>query len=156
MEKLEWTALEYEDKERTPDWFWALGVIVVASSLAAIIYENYFFATLIILSGVLLAFFAKKKPDTVSYSLTDRGLRIRSRLYPYDNIRAFWIQLNHPEHPAKEFLFIRSERIFMPIISIPIDQSLAKEIKEIMHSKGVPEEEMHEHPAERIMDSLGF
>ncbi len=44
----------------------------------------------------------------------------------------------------------------MPIISIPIDQSLAKEIKEIMHSKGVPEEEMHEHPAERIMDSLGF
>ena len=46
MEKLEWSALEYEEKERDASWFWALAVIIVAGSLAAIIFSNYFFAIL--------------------------------------------------------------------------------------------------------------
>ena len=66
-EKLNWSALEYEEKTRSPDWFWALGIIVVTSSIAAIIFGNYFFATLLVLSGLLLGFFAVKKPDMVHY-----------------------------------------------------------------------------------------
>ena len=31
MEKLEWSALEYEEKERSRDWFWALGIIVATT-----------------------------------------------------------------------------------------------------------------------------
>ena len=60
MEKLEWSALEYEEKDRSSDWFLALGIIVVCSSVAAFIFENYFFAALLLLSGVLLGFFAIK------------------------------------------------------------------------------------------------
>ena len=40
--KLEWTALEYEEKERGNDWFWALGVIILASAITSFIYTNYF------------------------------------------------------------------------------------------------------------------
>jgi hypothetical protein len=47
-EKLSWSALEYEEKIRSSDWFWALGIIVVTSSVAAIIFGNYFFATLLV------------------------------------------------------------------------------------------------------------
>jgi hypothetical protein len=157
MDRLEWTALEYEDKERDPDWFWALGIIVVTATLASIIYENYFFAVLIVLSGSLLGFFAKKKPDVVSYELNEKGLRVRSRLYPYENIKSFWIQIPHgDEVDAKDLLFIKTERFFMPIISIPIDVSLADDIKSIMYSKNIEEEEMREHASEKIMDRLGF
>ena len=157
MQKLEWTALEYEEKERNSDWFWALGIIVVTSSLAAIIYRNYFFAVLIILSGVLLGFFAKKKPDVVSYEINEKGLRIRSRLYPYENIKSFWIQISHPEDVlGKDFLFIKSERFFMPIIAVPINAEIAEEIQSIMQEKNIPEEEMKEHVSEKIMESLGF
>ena len=35
-EKLEWSALEYEEKNQSNDWFWALGVIVVAGSITSI------------------------------------------------------------------------------------------------------------------------
>ncbi len=157
MESLKWTALEYEEKERDSDWFWALGIIVVTSSLAAIIYENYFFAVLIILSGVLLGFFAKKKPDVVEYEINTRGLRIRTRLYPFENIKSFWIQIPHPdENNPKELLFIKSERLFMPVISIPIEISMANEIRENMLDRNIPEEEMREHASEKIMDYLGF
>ena len=167
MEKLEWSALEYEEKERSTDWFWALGVIIVASSLTAIIYSNYFFAILLILSGILLGFFANEKPSLVSYELNQKGLKIRTRLYSYENIKAFWVQAGEQqqlgsldeitvEGRLKPILFIKSERLFMPIIGIPIKNTQAREIHSIMILKNIPEEEMKEHPSEKIMEFLGF
>ena len=37
------------------DWFWALGIIIIASAVTSIIFENYFFAIPIVLGGILLA-----------------------------------------------------------------------------------------------------
>ncbi|MDD5720995.1 MAG: hypothetical protein PHT16_00910 [Candidatus Pacebacteria bacterium] len=156
-EKLVWSALEYEEKDRTSDWFWALGIIVVTSSIASIIFENYFFAALIILAGILLGFFAIKKPDTITYELNQKGLIIRNRLYPFENIKSFWVQLGeHPEAGIKPILFIHSERAFMPILSIPIAEAIAEDIHSIMLSKNIPEVEMKEHASEKIMEALGF
>ena len=156
-EKLIWSALEYEEKDRSPDWFWALGIIVATSSIAAIIFENYFFAALLVLSGILLGFFAIKKPDTVTYELNQKGLKIRNRLYPYENIKSFWIQLDlRGETDLKPILFIHSERGFMPILSLPIDESIAEDIYSIMLSKNIAEVEMKEHASEKIMEVLGF
>ena len=156
-EKLVWSALEYEEKERSTDWFWALGVIVVTSSIAAIIFGNYFFAALLILSGLLLGFFAVKKPDTVVYELNNKGLKIRNRLYPYENIKSFWVQADmSQETNLKPILFIHSERVFMPILSLPIDEMIAEDIHAIMTSQNVAEVEMKEHPGDIIMEVLGF
>lgn len=155
--KLVWTALEYEERERSSDWFWALGIIVATSSIASIIFENYFFAALLLLSGVLLGFFAIKKPDTVTYELNAKGLKIRNRLYPYENIKSFWVQLDTSgETNLKPILFIHSERAFMPILSIPIDETIAVEIHSILLSREIAEVEMKEHPSEKIMEVLGF
>ena len=150
--KLEWTALEYEEKERGNDWFWALGVIVLAGSIASFIYGNFFFGLFLIIGGILLGFFAVKKPDLVFYELNEKGLKIRNRLFPYANIKSFWIK----KETEKPTLFIKSERLFMPIISMPIDPDHAEEIINAMLAKNVPEEEMKEHVSEKIMDSLGF
>ena len=150
-QKLQWQALEYEERERGRDWFWALGVIVVASTLTAIIYSNYFFAVLVILGGALLGYFAKRKPEAISYELNDKGFRAGRRLYPYENISSFFVQ-----REIKPLLLIKSGRFFMPIISSPIDPDMAEEIHVIFVSKNIPEEELKEHTSETIMDSLGF
>ncbi|PIR69093.1 hypothetical protein COX93_00795 [Candidatus Nomurabacteria bacterium CG_4_10_14_0_2_um_filter_30_12] len=151
--KLEWTALEYEEKERGNDWFWTLGVIIVASSITSFIYNNYFFGLFLIISGILLGSFAIKKPDLVFYELNEKGLKIRNRLYTYENIHSFWVQKGVKLKPT---LFIKSERQFMPIISMPIKQYNAEEVRNFMLKNGVPEEEMKEHISEKIMESLGF
>ncbi len=151
MEKLEWSALEYEDRERSPDWFWALGIIVITGTIAAVIFRDYFFAVLLILSGFLLGFFATKKPEDVFYELNDAGLKIRNRLYTYESMRSFWVQVG-----AKPTLFINSGRVFMPILTIPIHEEMAESIHSVLMSKNVPEQEMQEHPTEKIMEVLGF
>jgi len=149
-DKLVWSALEYEEKDRSTDWFWALGIIVVTSVIAALIFADYFFAVLLILAGFLLAFFAIKKPEVVTYELNPVGLKIRNRIYPYENIKSFWVQLGKP------ILFIHTERVFMPIISIPIDEHIAPDIHGIMTYQNIPEVEMKEHPGDQIMEVLGF
>ena len=163
-EKINWSALEYADKEKSKDWFWALGIIVITSSIAAIIFNDYFFAVLLVLAGILLGFFAIKKPDTIFYELNDKGLKIGNHLYLFENIKSFWIQIEEPrsanqhnsEVVIKPLLFIHSERIFMPIILIPIDELIAKDIYTLMLSKNIPEVEMKENISEKIMEVLGF
>jgi len=151
VEKLDWSALEYEEKERTNDWFWALGVIVVAGSITSIIFANYFFAALLVISGVLLGFFAIKKPEMVTYELNNKGLKIKNRLYPYEKMKAFFVQTER-----KPILFIKSERYFMPVLAIPIEFGHAHGIRNILLNKEVTEEKMEEHAYEKIMEHLGF
>lgn len=158
--KLTWSALEYEDKARSRDWFWALGIIVFTAGAAAIIYNNYFFAALIILSGVLLAFLATKKPEVVQYELGGKGFLVHTSLYPYENIKSFWVQRETfgevESEKLKPILFIKSERFFMPIILSPIENSMANEIHSFLLKKNVVEEEMKETFSEKIMEALGF
>ena len=160
MDKLTWTALEHEEKNHSNDWFWALGIIVVTASLAAIIYNNYFFAALIILGGILLGFLATKKPELISYELNERGFVSHTNLYAYENIKSFWIQReNFSENAAEHLrplLFIKSERFFMPILLVPIDNAMAPDIRDFLLEKNVLEEEMKETFSEKIMEALGF
>jgi hypothetical protein len=151
MDKLEWSALEYEEKERGNDWFWALGVIVVAGAIASILFKNYFFAILLIISGILLGYFAIKRPEMINYELNQKGFKIKNRLLPYDTIKSFWVQIG-----MRPTLFLKSDRLFMPILSIPIDDEMGEKIKRVMLLKKVPEEEMKEHPSVDIMEKLGF
>src|SRR3989344_861608 len=141
MDKLEWSALEYEERERSADWFWALGIIVICGVAAAIIFRNYFFAVLLLLSGVLLGFFAVKKPETIFYELNQKGLKIRNQTYPYENIKSFWVQIDLAgENKLRPTLFIKLERAVMPIVSIPIEDAAAEDIRDIMLSQNVAEE----------------
>jgi len=155
LDKLEWTALEYKEKERSKDWFWALGITMAASAATALIYGNYFFAILILLSGALLWFLALKNPDLIHYEINDKGVKIESRIYPYENIRSFWIEAS-----GNPTLFIKTERIFMPVISIPLENISGRISLEDIHNiflvKEIPEEEMREHPALHIMEFFGF
>ena len=151
MDKLTWSALEYEEKEKTNDWFWALGVIIVAGSITAIIFANYFFAALLIIGGVLLGFFSTRKPEVIDYELNNKGLKIKDHFYPYEKIKSFFVQSDN-----KPLLFIRSERFFMPIISMPIEYMQAESIYKKMIEEEIIEEKMAEHPYEKIMEHLGF
>src|SRR5262245_39434852 len=142
MEKVQWSALEYEEKERDRNWFWTLGVIVFTSAAAALIYGNYFFAGFLVLSGILLAFFAIRKPELVHYELNQKGFAVESRLYPYENIKAFWVQRSASEPEVlKPMLFIHSERIFMPIVVVHTHDDMADHIRTYLLDKKIPEEE---------------
>jgi len=86
------------------------------------------------------------------FSFTARGLQIDSRLFPYENLRSFWI---HYEPPAKKNIVIEPKKLFMPAIIIPLGDADPNIIREHL-LKFLKEERAEESIAQTISRLLGF
>lgn len=151
---LTWEAAEYDFLERTPDWFWTLGIIIVAGSLTAIILKDFLFAIVILLAGFTIALFGMRQPPLHRFELSERGVRIGSKLYPYTSLRSFWVADHHDFLPPK--LLVTSHKPFVPHLVIPLaEDSDPREIRQFLlpHLK---EEEQHESLAHHIFSWLGL
>jgi len=150
--ELEWSALDYEHKTRSVDWYWAVGIIAVCGSIAAIIYKDPLFAVFIILSAGILIYFSFRPPEMISYKINRSGLYIDKKLYTYQHLKSFWI--TQPPHSKK--LLITIDKAFMPVLVIPIDHINEENLIKAFIDKNIEEKKIEEPFAHRIMDKLGF
>ena len=150
---LKWEAEEYTYREKTPDWFYALGIIAVSIAGTSIIFKNYLFGILILVATFSLMLFAKRKPSLVSFELNDRGLRINRLLYPYSTLESFWIT-NH-EHGSQKLL-VQSKKMLSPLLIIPLGETINQEEIRSHLLNFLKEKEQNEPIAEKIMERLGF
>ncbi len=146
-----WDKPEYIHQEKTNDWYWALGVIVICGSIASIIYENYFFAIFLVLGGLMMGYLAGKHPGITRYELNEKGLLVDKTFFSHNEILTFWVK-----NDATPMLFLKTKKMFAHYLSIPIENEQAEDIQAIFLDAGVEEEEMAEHPTEKIMNAIGF
>lgn len=151
-EELKWLAVEYREIKRTNDWYWAVGITAVALTIASILIKNFLFAIFIILSTILIFYFAKRKPQEIEITINKKGIAVGELLYPTESIKHFWID-HHSDHYPK--LLFMSSRMFDPIISVYINEEIESEIKEILSHK-IPEKKIKEPKHRLIMEKLGF
>ena len=59
---LEWEGREYDHNPKSADWYWALGIIAVAATVASVLFGNYLLAVLVIVAAIALALHAAKRP----------------------------------------------------------------------------------------------
>jgi hypothetical protein len=149
---LEWDAHEYEHKERSSDWFWAVGIISAALAIVAIILGNIIFGILIIIGAFSLSLFINRPPQITHIVLNEKGIARGKVLYPYETLESFWIDIEH----SHKKIILRSQKMFMPLIIIPLgdDADVDK-----IHDKlsAVIKEEYHSLPlVEKILEYLGF
>jgi len=152
-ETLQWNSLEYTHREKSIDWFWAVGIIALAVAVTAVIYHNILFAVFIIIGTFTLLMFAARKPRSVEFEINKRGLRIDRVLYPYSTLHSFWIH-DHEEKQKK--LIIQSEKVLMPYVSIPIPDDVNVDVLRDFLDDYLPEEEHPESLSEALMEYLGF
>src|SRR3989344_8280177 len=150
--KMEWDACEYEHKERSSDWFWAVGIIVVAIANLLVIFGNIIFAILILVGAFSLSLFANRPPTTLHVVVDEVGIARCKIRYPYSTLVSFWIDT---EHPHKKII-LRSERLLMPLIIVPLGDevnidSLHDNLSQFL------QEEFHSLPfVERMLEYFGF
>ncbi len=152
MEKISWKVLEYKKKEKTADWYWAVGIITLSLIIISIILKNYTFAVLLIISIITFAIFSVKDPEILEIEIDKRGLIVNKNMYPFATLEAFWVDISDKENHK---LIIRSQKTFMPLIIIPIEEIHHLEIRDFL-LKFIPEIEMSEPTIQKIMDKLGF
>ncbi len=150
-EKIAWEALEYEEHPKTPDWFWALGIIALSTVVAAIIYHNFLFAVFIVVAVSLLIIYSVRKPELVLFEINENGVKIGNYLYEYRHLKSFAVV----GKSRKAKLLLETDRFFMPLMTIPLGDANWEKVHALL-KENIEEKEMDEPASHRVMEYLGF
>jgi hypothetical protein len=149
--RIEWDAHEYEHKERSSDWYWAVGIVAVSGAIASIIFGNIIFAVLLLLSVFSLTLHINRPPETTHIILDEQGVQYKNTLFPYDTLHSFWVDEEH-SHPK---IILRSKKTFMPLIIVPLGDAQGDRVRNVL-LKELPEEFQSLSIVEKILEYFGF
>ena len=152
--KISWHAPEYEHREHSADWYWAVIIITIALGIAFIISGNILLSVVVILGVGLLLVHSRHKAPMITYHLSRKGLRAGKTLYPWETLESFWI-LDATEHTGSKIL-LTSRKPLMPHIVVPLSEDAPHdEIRDIL-THMIHEEHQIEPLPDRVMRKLGF
>jgi len=146
---LEWQTLEAPPHERGTDWFISVAIVAFAVAVASVILGNYMFAVLIVVGAAALLLHVARVPKRIAVQIFEKGVMMGSMLYPYETLRSFFV------NETEGRLFIRTNKLFVPILVLLIEDTDPKDIR-LTLSKYLPEEEIEESFWEKLMEHIGF
>lgn len=109
--KYEWDATETSYREKSVDWYWGLGIIIVTGIIICILTKNYLLSVILLLGGFLVGYHANDKPGSVHVSISEHGIKINKDLYMYENIVSFWM---YTDQFGKNRLILKTNRNMAP------------------------------------------
>lgn len=151
METLSWKTLEFEKKDRHPDWIWTVGLIALLAAVVSFFYDNIFFGIFLIVAGAVTILYAFKHPKELSITINDTGVSINESIIPFKEITSFWLD----EKDKNDKLLLLVKTSFVPTISIPLVGVSAAQVRAALSTQ-VKEEELRESRSIAIFDNLGF
>jgi len=150
----EWEGQEYEHSPKSADWYWALGILAIASVIASILFNNYLFAVLIVISTITIALYGAKHPPTHRFRIVEHGLAIGDELYPFEKMISFSV-LEDIEGELPPLLSIKNESWLSPHLMIPLQGVDADAV--YVHFLHHVDEGKHEHSLTDLVAAwLGF
>lgn len=151
---IKWIGYEYEHKDKSKDWFWAISIIGLCISIITIIYDNALFGIFIIIASITIMMLANTKPRIVEYILSPKGIVIDGKLYIYDHLHSFWVETHHLHRPT---IFIKTKKNLHRLFVIPLETDAANpnDIRDYL-LQVLPEEHIYEPLSHRFMKMLGL
>lgn len=149
--ELTWQTLEYEEKERSSDWFWLVGLVAVLGIIVSVVTLNFLFAVVILISAFSVMMYAVRKPEIITITIGRRGVMVKKQFYPYRNISAFAIRDDEfPHH-----LILHINRLFLPHITVDL-KDMSPDLVRTYLEEFLPEEPYEEHLLDLMANRLGF
>ncbi len=151
MEKITWKTFEHIHTDKTNDWYWIVGIVTITLATISIILNNIIFGILIIVASFALTLHASRKPNLIDIVVGPTGILVGKILFPYTNLESFWVE-TRDGHPR---LILKSKKVFMPFISILLEDTDPDEVHDYI-GKYLKIEEHIEPLFEKILIYLGF
>lgn len=151
-ELLSWTASEFVAHQKDSAWY---GYAVAAGiGVAAVVFlftrDVFSTAMVIIAAGIFIAA-AARPPRVLSYSLSNKGVTIANKFYPYEKFKAFSV-IN--EGAFHSITLDPLER-FMPSLTVYYDPADEKKIADVLNIH-LPYQERQQAPVDRLMRKIRF
>lgn len=117
---LEWEGREYDHNPKDSDWYWVVGIIAVAGTIASILFGNYLLALLVIIAAASLALHGAKQPPLHRFRLVEQGIMIGDELHPFARMISFSV-LEDVEGEFPPMISIKTESWLSPHLIIPLE-----------------------------------
>ena len=151
MESITWKTMEFEEKNRHPDWLWSVGLISVLGAVVCFFYNNIFFGIFLIIAGAVTILYALQKPKELTILIDDKGVSINEALIDYKAIPAFWLD----ETGKQDTLLLLVKGSFTPQIAIPLSGVKAEDVRSLL-GQFTKEEEMRQSRSIALFERIGF
>lgn len=149
---ISWSAREFIKPDRSPNWYIYAGISAIILILFAILIGGAIPAIVFMLIALVVYLLADKEPNKQEVKLTPKGIFVDNELYPYNELKSFWIFYDPPQ---KKELSLISTKIFMPAIKVQIEEENPVQIRRYL-LRYLPEEEQEESIMEALSERLKF
>ncbi|HVM59036.1 MAG TPA: hypothetical protein VMT80_01795 [Candidatus Paceibacterota bacterium] len=150
----EWEGREYDHNPKSADWYWALGIVATAGTIASILFGDYLLAAVVAVAATAIALHAAKQPPVHRFRVMEDGLMIGEEFHPFARMESFSVleDVNGAEPP---WLSIKTEHWLYPHLVIPLERVDADAL--YAHFLRHVDESAHEpHFTDLVANLLGF
>ncbi|MEK7531579.1 MAG: hypothetical protein AAB545_01485 [Patescibacteria group bacterium] len=151
MEILRWHIFEYEHEPKTPDWYWAVSIIVFALSGASFYLGNVLLGIILLVGIFTLLLLRAKRPEIVICEIHHDKIICGNTAYPFEHLHSFHVE-TRIDSPR---ILLASKKVFSPLLTVPIHEDDATEIREALREL-LPEKEHRESVFLILFRRLGF
>lgn len=152
MDTFTWKTYGHIHTEKNSDWYWIVGIITITIAIISVFMNNIVFAVLVIVGSFAMALFASKKPAIVDVTVSKNGVAFGKTFYNFNELESYWVETRD----GLPRLILKSKRVFIPNITILIDESVDSENLKFFLQKHLGTEEDTEPIFEKILIYLGF
>src|SRR3989344_4378505 len=147
--RIEWSAHEYEPKERSRGWFFFWGGIVLLFDLFGIVAKSYFFIMFVVRAFGVFVMYERKGSRETSFSVTSDGVAVGRVFYKFSDLKSFWMF----ENEGEKDLSLETKKTLSPFVRLPLRGVDGERIKNFLKNF-IPEEEQQEFITDKITRSL--
>lgn len=125
---MSWEFSEYPKYERTLGWYIGATIIFFGLLLFAVFTANYLFALIILMVAIIIFIYNLKQPAQINFVITEDGIKIGTKFYPWDDFKNFWIIYKPPEVKTLYFDF----KGLRPNLPIYLEDQNPVKVREIL------------------------
>ncbi len=112
-----WHFPEFEKQVRSSAWYISVAVLTLIFLFLAFLDNNFLFAVIIVMAVVIIFLQSGKEPQDLKIEITEGGVKIEDKIYPYKDINKFFI-IYEPPQISNLYLDLKSN--LKPRVTIPL------------------------------------
>lgn len=126
---LAWEVDEYARYKRSVAWYVGAGLVGLVLLWYALATVNFLFGLIVIIFAIVVVLSGTREPHRVTVSLTEDGIEMGTRFYPYREYEAFWIVY---EPPLVKSLYLDPKSSMQPPFGVPLEDVNPNTVREIL------------------------
>jgi hypothetical protein len=152
ISSVEWSASEFIEHSKSAGWYMLLAIGSLA--LAAIVYlltKDAVSTGMVIVVAAVFGIFAARRPRVLNYSVTNRGISVGDKHYPYANFKSFSVV----REGNIDSVWLMPLKRFMPTLTIYFEPKDEPKIIDVI-SQYLPVENGRVDAVDKLMHRLRF